>query len=227
MPLQMPTKPCNSMLNIILSLDTKGVSHIYKLLMGKNASIIENATNKWNEKLDSQLDTFSFKKSFSRINMFDDVYFRYIQFRTLHRRFFTNNILFKMKQKTSTLCDFCQKEEDSNEHMFLQCEIVKGIWREVEDWISQIGVVDYVVTEGTIILGELNKSHWLNAIVLITKKTIFNAKINMTSPDMYCIRNGVKTLFEYEKLKFTLLDRYDILEKRWGMMLEYFEEQQN
>ena len=97
----------------------------------------------------------------------------------------------KWIKKTSTLCDFCQKEEDSNEHMFLHCKIVKQLWREVEDWISHIGVVDYAVTDETIILGELKKSHWLNSIV------------------------------------FSLLDRHDILAKRWGMMLEYFEEQQS
>ena len=96
------------MLNIIDSLDTKGVSHIYQLLKGKKNSIIENANSKWNEKLDSQFEIFSFKKSFYRIKMFDDVYLRYTQFRTLHRRFFTNNILFKMNQKASNLCDCCQ-----------------------------------------------------------------------------------------------------------------------
>ena len=142
------------MLNIIVSLDTKGVSHIYQLSKGKNNSIIEKANSKWNEKLDSQLEVFPFKKS-SRIKMFDDVYLRYIQFRTLHRRFFTNNILFKMNQKASILCDFCKSEDDSNEHMHLYCELVKQIWREVELWISQIGVVDYVITEERIILGEL------------------------------------------------------------------------
>ena len=52
------------MLNVILSLDTKGVSRIYKLLMGKNDSIIENATIKWNEKLDFQLDVFFFQEIF-------------------------------------------------------------------------------------------------------------------------------------------------------------------
>ena len=106
MPFNWPTKPYNSMLNIILSLDTKGVSNIYKLLIGKNVSVVENATIKWNEKLDFQLNAFSVKRIFSKIKMFDDVYLRYIQFRTLHRRFFTNNILVKMKQKPSILCDF-------------------------------------------------------------------------------------------------------------------------
>ena len=90
--------------------------------------------------------------------MFDDVYLRYIQFRTLHRRFFSNNILFKMYQKTLNLCDFCQIEEDSNEHMLMHCEVVKKIWRDIERWVSQIGVIEYVVAEDTIVLGEL-KSH--------------------------------------------------------------------
>ena len=101
MPLHNPIAPCNSMLNVVLLMDTKGVSHIYKLLIGRNSSIIEKACFNWNEKLTSKLEIFSVKKSLSRINMFDDVYLRYIQFRTMHRRFFTNNILFKMNKKTT------------------------------------------------------------------------------------------------------------------------------
>ena len=48
----------------------------------------------------------------------------------------------------------------------------------------------------------------------------------MALPNILCIENGVKTLLDYEKLKFSSLDRNDIFEKRWGVMLEYYEEQQ-
>ena len=187
MPLHNPIRPCNSMLNVILSMDTKGVFHIYKLLMGRNSSITENACYKWNEKLTSQIEVFLFKKSFSRIKMFDDVYLRYIQFRTLRRCFFTNNILFKMNQKTSNLCDFCQIEEDSNEHMLMHCEVVKKIWRNIERWVSQIGVIEYVVAEDTIVLGEFKKSHWLNAIILITKKKGFLMLKSTWLFQIYCV----------------------------------------
>ena len=54
--------------------------------------------------------------------MFDDIYLRYIQFRTLHRRFYTDNLLYKMGLKDSPLCDFCHSFEDSNEHMLVDCE---------------------------------------------------------------------------------------------------------
>ena len=73
-----------------------------------------------------------------------------------------------MYKKESTLCDFRQIEEDSNEHMLIHCEVVKSLWREVELWILEIGVIDYVVDEQIIILGELQKSHWINAVILNT-----------------------------------------------------------
>ena len=64
MPLHNPNRPCNSMLNVISSMDTKGVSHIYKLLTGRNSSITEKACYKWNEKLTSKGEILSVKKSF-------------------------------------------------------------------------------------------------------------------------------------------------------------------
>ena len=214
----------NCLLNIILHKDIKGVSTIYKLLLSKNNSIIENACSKWNAKVGIVTETFVFKKSFSKINMFDDIYLRYIQFRTLHRRFFTNNILFKMRIKYSPLCIFCQEFEDSNEHMLIECDKVKSLWTEVESWIAEVGVVDYLINDRIIILGELQKAHWINAVILLTKNTIFNSRINNTCPTFVSIKKQVKNLYNYEKYKYTLCDREDKLEQRWGIMLEYLEE---
>ena len=68
----------------------------------------------------------------------------------------------------------------------------------------------------TIILGELQKSHWINAIILTAKKTIFNAKIDK--------KRSVKLIFNYERRKFRLRGREDSFEKRWGLMIEYYNE---
>ena len=172
-PLYSHTTPNNCLLNIILHKDIKGVSTIYKLLLSKNNSIIENACSKWNAKVGNITEIFDFKKSFTKINMFDDIYLRYIQFRTLHRRFFTNNISFKMRIKDSPLCNFCLESEDSNEHMLIECAKVKTLWTEVGSWIAEVGVVDYLINDRIIILGELQKAHWINAVILLTKKINF------------------------------------------------------
>ena len=165
-PLHSHNTPNNCILNVILQKDSKGVSTIYKLLLSKNNSIIENAVSKWNSKVGNITENYDFKKSFSKISMFDDIYLRYIQFRTLHRRFYTNNILFKMRIKDSPLCNFRNEHEDSNEHMLIECDNVKSLWLEVENWISDIGVVNYHINNRTIILGELHKAHWINAVIL-------------------------------------------------------------
>ena len=71
--------------------------------------------------------------------------------------------------------------------MLIHCEVVKKIWRDIERWVSQIGVIEYVVAEDTIVLGELKKSHWLNAITLITKKKQFLMLKSTWLFQIYCV----------------------------------------
>ena len=157
--------------------------------------------------------------------MVDDVYLRYIQFRTLHRRFYTNDILFKMKIKNSSLCEMCNIEEDSIEHMLITCPKSDKLWRDVESWLADVGLTDYNIDEQKIILGENQKSYWINAFIVITKKVIFNAKLSSKVPNIYSVKHQTKSLYTYEELKFSLIQRNDNFERRWGMLINYFEEQ--
>ena len=193
--------------------------------MGKNDNIITNACDKWTEKITTRIETFSMRKSFTKINMVDDVYLRYVQFRTLHRRFYTNDILFKMKIKNSSLCEMCNIEEDSIEHMLITCPKSDKLWRDVESWLAAIGLTDYNIDEQKIILGENQKSYWINAIIVITKKVIFNAKLSSKVPNIYSVKHQTKSLYTYEELKFSLIQRNDNFERRWGLLINYFEEQ--
>ena len=65
-----------------------------------------------------------------------------------------------MKKKDSPICDFCPNKQDSNERMLVECTSVQKIWREVEGWVSEIGAVEYSISEEVIIYGELQKAHW-------------------------------------------------------------------
>ena len=91
--------------------------------------------------------------------------------------------------------------------MLIECDKIKALWLKVENWISEIGVIDYSITNSTIILGELHKSHWLNAIILIRNKIIFNARTNVTCPTFEGVRKHVKTRFDYERHKYILMER--------------------
>ena len=106
----------------------------------------------------------------------------------------------------------------------INCAQIQTLWHQVEDWISNIGVIEYSITKNIIILGELQKSFWINAIILITKKTIFNARINETIPNFESIKSQVKNLYIYKRNKYILIEREDKLEQRWGVLMEHYEE---
>ena len=67
-------------------------------------------------------------------------------------------------------------DEDSNEHMMLNCNFVKNLWNEIEFGLLEIGVIEYTIEESTIVLWETSKAYWLIAVHLNTKKVILNAK---------------------------------------------------
>ena len=56
-PMLSPIDPQNSYMNILLNMDTKGVSNIYRVMLGKNNNILDEISQKWREKqiLNSQV----------------------------------------------------------------------------------------------------------------------------------------------------------------------------
>ena len=83
------------------------------------------------------------------------------------------------------MCSMCQTESDSNPHMLLHCQKSKKLWSDVERWINHLGVNDYVLTENSIITGDINKGRLLSIIILFAKITIYNAKMREKTPNFF------------------------------------------
>ena len=136
----------------------------------------DSAALKWSAIIDLDLDSFDLSRSFQKhYIIYKDTYLKYIQFRTLHHRFFTNERLFKMGIKKSNLCGFFNDHVDSIEHMFLQCEISLELWGSIEDWIRDLSMEKYNLSNSRIVLGDLDNATSINTIILITKKVIYNS----------------------------------------------------
>ena len=69
---------------------------------------------------------------------FKDRCFKYTQFRNLHRRFYTDNKLYKMGIKRSDWCTFCEVDSGSIEHILLYYPAVVKRWDEVQEWALKI-----------------------------------------------------------------------------------------
>ena len=146
-------------------------------------TIVIKLCQKWQERGNLFFSIQDVVRSFSH-SIVDDIYLRYIQVRTLHNRFFTNDILEKIKLKESNLCSMCKTEKNSNIHMLIECPCTQSLWLEVEKWIRILGMVNYSLTINHNILGDLENSGQINIIILNAKKTIFLSKLDEVAPTL-------------------------------------------
>ena len=143
--------------NIILSVTTEEIN-IYELLEKTETHLLnrkltqvqkERRLKYQNEKLKSQLKweaefpdkNFNWQQIY--LNAFDickDNILQIFYFDFLHRNIATNKFLFRCKLVESSLCDFCNMEIDSIEHIFWTCQQTQIFWNELFKWLVEIGI---------------------------------------------------------------------------------------
>ena len=221
-PLHSEEYPRNSSLNVFLNQSKKGVSRMYSQMKHSNDYILETASQKWSTILELNLDGFELSKSFHKHHIiYKDTYLKYIQFRTLHHRFFTNEKLFKMGLKKSNLCCFCQRHVDSIEHMFILCEVSMVLWECVERWIQSLGIENYLsITR--IILGDFDSAQFVNTIILLTKKVIYNAMKKEQQPNILNVKNETKKFYYEEKYRLYLKGNGGYFEKQYSLLSKIY-----
>ena len=62
---------------------------------------------------------------------------RSFYFKIFHKAIAFNDFLFKIKRRDSPYCSFCNKVEETIIHVFLQCDKVKPIWKDIIRIINQ------------------------------------------------------------------------------------------
>ena len=61
----------------------------------------------------------------------------------------------------------------------------KKLWSDIERWINRLGDKDYLLTENSLITGDINKGRLLTVIILFAKITIYNAKMREKTPNIF------------------------------------------
>ena len=104
---------------------------------------------------------------------------RYFQYRLLNKDILTNVRRAKWAD-ISTKCSFCQCEEETILHIFLECEIVNKIWSALRKWFQKKSKQS-VVTKTEIILNN-TEDQFANVIILIIKQYIYASKCQNKTP---------------------------------------------
>ena len=154
--------------------------------------------------------------------MVDGINLRYTQSRTLHYRYFTNDVLVRCIIKKDDTCSMCSSEKDSNFHMLIDCIKVQALWSKVETWIQSLGMVDYHLTDRKTILGGLENTSQINLILLNVKKTIYQSKLDCRAPTLLPVQYNLKQVFKHENYNSIINDKEHLFERKWSLLLNFF-----
>ena len=123
---------------------------------------------------------------------------REFQYKILNDIVYTNDKLFRFKMIESPLCTFCQKEDESLEHLLFHCTIPKNLWLAFSSWVSKQNISMETLTLINILFGEFNDNEdfaSLNHLILVAKYFIYKCKLNKTKPTLRVFFETIKLVY--------------------------------
>ena len=173
------TQPISpTMLNVIY-LGGKGCQKMYNIIH-KKTNITNEPKNKWEHILNEEVPLEDIQKAFLITQRSPNcIYSRYVQFKILHNRLNTRQLLCKINILSTHECLYCKNQIDSTVHALLECPVKANLWGQVELWLrthleQNINIFDKEKVFG---ITENNQYTFLiKMFIIITKFTIYQRR---------------------------------------------------
>ena len=133
--------------------------------------------------------------------LFLNIKLREFQYKILNDIVYTYDKLFCFKMIEPPLCTFCQKEDESLEHLLFHCTITKNFWLAFSSWISEQNISMETLTLINILFGAFNDNEdfaILNHLILIAKYFIYKCKLNKIKPTLRVCFEKIKLVYHRE-----------------------------
>ena len=166
--------------------NTKQINKTLYNIQQKTQNTIDNCTKmKWDKQLNLKENT-DWKKIYTiPFKSTIDTYLRNFQYKFLSRIVPTNRFLTKRGLKACSLCDFCQSNIETINHLFRECTYIQEIWTKLQHFLKDVNI--YIQFSKEIaFLGFMDKkvyNHVLNFTLILMKTFIFNMKIKKCIPN--------------------------------------------
>ena len=150
-----------------------------------------------------------------------DTKLREFQYKILNRILYTNEMLFRFKKVDSPLCDFCENELETVEHLFFLCTKVRIFWEDLKAVLNSLNIsVDLEIKD--VLFGILDTSNiniLVNYIVLESKHFIYRCKLNKGSLSLRLLVDKFRKTFQTERFVARKNDKLDFHDKKWKPLL--------
>ena len=182
----------------------------------------------WANELGAAISDDMWEKSLSSIHRCSvNSRYRLIQFKILHRFYFSKTRLNKIYSSVSPLCDWCQTSEGSLSHLIWSCPVLHDYWVGIFHWFSEAFNVDIVPDYKLAIFGYFDSSvsfssaqqQALLAGMVAAKKVIL---LSWKSPVAPCFKRWLSEMLfiiQMDRLHCNDTKSYKRFQSVWGVVL--------
>lgn len=193
----------------------KGNKHVQSVLTKTGA--IPTAVEKWNAKHKNLNWKLIFNSCFATTL---DVQLRWFQSRLLHRILPTEKYLHKCKIKETPICNLCNSEIQTLNHLFWDCHQVQKFWKTCQYALqnktthcSQLKFNEELILFGN--SESITTDKILDLIIVMAKFYIYKCKLQNTLPDLTTFCNTLKSRYQSELYCAMLSGSQHLCVQRW------------
>lgn len=160
-----------------------------------------------------------------------DARIRLIQFKIVHRFYWTPSRLFKLGLKDTPLCWRCKAETGDLAHALWSCIKVQDFWKRVQEHICLILDLQVLLCPKLFILGgwinndiiNAGTKSWIQTSLLIGRQIILRSWKSEDAPSFQEWVAELSRVAAYEKMSYKQRDNLKLYFKKWSKYLIYLE----
>ena len=191
-------------------------------MFNKTQHLPNKCTNYWEKQLETQFTDVQWKHFFSICQIEPNPRIQSFQYSIIHRYFPCNYYLSKWKVEHSANCDTCNTKDDIL-HYFYNCQLVRGFWQEIQNWIRRKTKSNFELNEQNTTLGIFTKgknTDALNFLILQAKWFIYKQKKSGEKIHFYKFIENFKNRIEVERQRYALKEKQDLFINKFELFKE-------
>ena len=192
--------------------------YIYRHILKKQTPV-KKAEEKWNDEFENQ--NLNWKKIYTiSLAATKDVKLRNFHYKYIMRIIPTNKFLLKCGIGESALCDFCNMEIETIDHLFWQCKHVQTFWTEFSHFLSDLNIdIEFnlinIAFGFTITIGK-PEIMLKNFLIILGKYFIFRGRCLKIIPTLNQFKSFLRNRIKIEKEIYFMKDKLAQFEIMWG-----------
>ena len=126
--------------------------------------------------------------------------------------------------KPSPMCSFCEKSEDSLEHLFIYCDTSKDFWFSVIEWLKEHSFGVNHLSALDITFGLIRKENLLlNHIIILGKHVIYQSRSLNIKPTLMLLKAKIRSTYQIESFIAEKNKDLEIHKKKWQKLLPFMD----